>query len=77
MDYGMQGRAQLPIGLEQRGRPISTADPLDQEILRQGGHVSTGTASAPRSPATARGGGRGILPYDEEFYEVFSEIRLP
>ena len=77
MDYGMQGRAQLSIGLEQQGRAINAADTLERETPYRGGNVNMGTASSSRLPAAACGAGQGVLPYDEEFYEVFSEIRLP
>ena len=77
MNYGMQGRTQLPMGPEQRGRAVSAADPLGREIPCQGDSAIVGVASAARSPATACGAGLGALTYDEEFYEVFWEIRLP
>jgi hypothetical protein len=33
--------------------------------------------SAARQPVAEREGGMRIPAYDEEFYEIFSEIRLP
>ena len=76
MDYEMREWTRLAVGQERRSAPIDSAvNPCQNRPCRRG-QAGTGAASASRSPF-ARGTSPGTLPYDEEFYEVFAEIRLP
>ena len=77
MDYGMRGRAQLSVGQEWWTKPADAAGPLGQRDDCRGGRTGMEAVSAARQPVAEREGGMRIPAYDEEFYEIFSEIRLP
>ena len=93
MDYRMRGLIQLPAGQVRWTKPVDAVGPLGQRGLCRGDRMSMEAASTSRPPAAvgeamradgagdahaaARDANLGILAYDEEFYEIFSEIRLP
>ena len=77
MDYGMRGGAQTSTGSERRLWPIDAVGILDNVDPGRGGYAGMGAITASRKPVTDRENGMRVLPCDEEFYEVFSEIRLP
>ena len=76
MGYGMRGRTQLSVGQEWWTKPTDAAGPLSQRDACRGSSAGMEAVSAARQPVVECEGGMRIPAYDEEFYEIFSEIRL-